>query len=203
VLGDDERPGRTQLAAALLLGLVLVAGGLYLWRRPHSAPDGSADESSSSGLSPAGGVGGGDAGMMITGANPVDAGSSSPVALSEARVLACQDRGSKKTPPDACDRLAPVEQALANAITQAAQCVAPATGGGTIEYLADVSFSRHRVNVSLPRTGRSVHDGKTLRSCSSAVRGSLQGLGLDGIEHQHTRYKIAVTATYRGSAPGG
>ena len=71
--------------------------------------------------------------------------------------------------------------------------------------MADVSFSRHKVNVSLPRAGRSMHDRKVLRACSTAVRSTLQGLGLDQIEHQHARYKIAVTATYKATAmaPGG
>ena len=36
-LAGDDGPGRLQLGAALLLGLVLVASGLYLWRRPRSA----------------------------------------------------------------------------------------------------------------------------------------------------------------------
>ena len=78
-----------------------------------------------------------------------------------------------------------------------------AAGGGTIEYVADVSFSRHKVSVSLPRAGRSVHDRKVLRACSTAVRGRSQGVALDGVDHQHARYKIAVTATYRGSGAGG
>jgi hypothetical protein len=198
--GDDDRPGRAQLGAALLLGLVLVASGLYIWRRPHSSSDASSDDPASSSQLAAGAFAS-DAGGMIALASPPDAGSSA-VALSEARVLGCQDSGSKKTPPDACDRLAPVEQALANAITQAATCAQPA-GGGTIEYVADVSFSRHQVHVSLPKAGRSVHDRKVVRSCSSAVRSSLQGLGLDSIDHQHARYKIAVTATYHAAAPGG
>jgi hypothetical protein len=199
--GQDDRPGRLQLGAALLVGLVLVASGLYLWRRPHSNPDASTDDPGSAVLSPAGGLTG-DAGT-ITGALAGDAAGASPVALSEPRVLACQDPGSKRTPPDACDRLAPVEQALANAITQAATCVQTGGGGGTIEYVADVSFARHQVHVSLPKAGRSLHDRKVLRSCSSAVRTGLQGLGLDGIDHQHARYKIAVTATYHGTASGG
>jgi hypothetical protein len=197
----DDRPGRLQLGAALLAGLVLVGSGLYMWRRPRGA-DTAGDEASPAASAAALG----DAGVIL-GAPGVDAGTSSPVVLSEPRVLACQDRGTKKTAPDACDRLVPVEKALADAIHQAATCVAPEAGaaGGTIEYVADVSFSRHKVNLSLPRAGRSVHDRKVVRACSTAVRGSLEGLGgaLDGIDHQHARYKIAVTATYRGSAPGG
>lgn len=195
-LAGDDRPGRLQLGAALLAGLVMVGSGLYMWRRPHTEAQG--DEASAA-ASAAAALG--DAGLIV-GAPGVDAGTSSPVVLSEPRVLACQDPGPNKTAPDACDRLLPVEKALADAIHQAAACVS-GDSGGTIEYIADVSFRRHKVNLTLPRAGRSVHDRKAVRACSSAVRGSLQGLGLDGIDHQHARYKIAVTATYRGSAAGG
>jgi hypothetical protein len=198
-LGDD-RPGRLQLGAALLVGLVLVASGLYMWRRPRST-ESAADDTASAAPSAGGSLA--DAGF-ISAAAPVEAGSPSGVAITEPRVLGCQDRGSKRTAPDACDRLAPVEKALTDAINSAASCAQSGTAnGGTIEYVADVSFSRHKVGVSLPRAGRSVHDRKAIRSCASAVRSALQSMALEGVDHQHARYKIAVTATYKGSAPGG
>lgn len=200
-LGGDEGPGRLQLGAALLLGVVLVASGLYLWRRPR-ATDVPSEDTAAASASATSALG--DAGLIQAGYAP-DAGGSSAVMLTEPRVLACQDRGSKRTAPDACDRLAPVEKALADAINQAATCVQAggAAEGGTIEYVADVSFSRHKVGVSLPRAGRSVHDRKAIRSCASAVRNALQAMALDGVDHQHARYKIAVTATYKATASGG
>jgi hypothetical protein len=203
-LGGEERPVRLQLVAALLLGLVLVATGLYLWRRPKSTADGSGAVNGE-GVPAASAAASSDPGVVVASPVAVAAGASTsgPVSLSDARVLACRDPGSKKTAPDQCDHVAKVEQALTTAITQAATCVPAAQGGGTIEYVADVSFSRHKVSVSLPKAGRSVRDLKVLRACSTAVRGALQGLPLDSVDHQHSRYKIAVTATYRGSASGG
>jgi hypothetical protein len=195
---QEDRPARTQLVAALLFGLVLVASGLYLWRRPRAASDDAANETPAASAVP---ILAGDAGAIVGSAG--DAGAQAPVALSEPRVLGCHDRGAAKTPPDACDRLAPVEKAIQSAITGAAACVPPEQGGGTIEYVADVSFLRHKVNLKLPRAGRSVHDRRALRACSAAVRSALQGLPLDGMEHMHARYEIAVTATYRGSDHGG
>jgi hypothetical protein len=203
ILNAEDRPVRLQLIGALLLGLVLVASGLYLWRRPRSSDAATSDPASASASAPTLAALGGDAGFEAIVGGGVDAGSAGPVSVSDARVLACQDRGSKKTAPDACDHLAPIEQALSSAIHQASSCVPGAAGGGTIEYVADVSFSRHKVNVSLPRAGRSVHDRKAIKACSAAVRGALQGVALDGVDHQHSRYKIAVTATYRGTTNGG
>jgi hypothetical protein len=128
----------------------------------------------------------------------VDAGASAPVTLSEARVLGCHDKGPVKTLPDQCDRLSPIEQALARAIEQSAACVPSSTGSGSIEYVADVSFLRRKVHIVLPRAGRSVRDRKVVTDCAAAVRGGMQSVALDSVEHHHARYKISVTATYRG-----
>jgi len=189
----DDRPARAQLAGALLLGVVLVGSGLYLWRRPHGSSDAASSDVPAGSSSAAT-----ETGVVIS-ATP-DAGSLGPVRLSDARILACQDKGPGKTPADACDHLAPVEQALSHAIEEAAACVPPAHAGSTIEYVADVSFSRHKVHVVVPRSGRSLDDRRALAACASAVRGSMQALTLETITHDHARYKIAITATYTGKS---
>src|ERR1022692_3144720 len=130
----DERPMRMQLAGALLFGIVLVASGLYRWRRPHTPLDPGAAETSAADAAP---VGLDEAGIV---SGVADAGLPVRVHLSDARVLACMDRGSKKTPADQCDRLQSIEQALSRAIEQTAACVPSAGPAGTIEYVADVSF---------------------------------------------------------------
>ena len=187
---------RVQLAAALVVGLVLVATGLYLWRRPHRPAEASATEAAAASASVVAEAAGPPA-------VPADAGSPSPVTLSDARVLACHDRGPKKTPVDQCDHVAPLEKALTDAVEQAAACVPEAGSSATIEYVADVSFLRHKVSVVLPRSGRSVHDRKVLGACASAVRSAMNSVPLAGVEHQHARYRISITATYRRSARGG
>lgn len=181
---------RVQLAGALLLGIVLVASGLYLWRRPRTPSDSGAAESSSAegaALAP-------DEAGIVSGV--VDAGPPSRVRLSDPRVLACMDKGPGKTPADRCDHLAPIEQALSRAIEQTATCMPPTATTGTIEYVADVSFSRHKLKILLPRAGRSVSDRKVVSACAAAVRSAVQGVTLDGFDHTHARYKISLTATY-------
>ncbi len=187
---------RVQLAAALVAGLVLVATGLYLWRRPHLPAEAPATEAASA-----------SAPAPVAAAGPpvvtADAGAPSPVTLSDARVLACHDRGPKKTPVDQCDHVPPLEKALTDAVEQAAACVPESVSSGTIEYVADVSFLRQKVSVVLPRAGRSVRDRKVLGACASAVRSVMSTVPLAGVEHQHARYRISITATYRRSARGG
>jgi hypothetical protein len=200
----EDRPFRVELAAALVLGVALVVSGLFLWRRPRAATDPAAEAPSATA------VGAEDSGAT---AAVVDAGPP-PVVLSEARVLGCHDPGPRKTPPDQCDHVSSIEKALASAVERSASCASHpavtgatssssppgAASGGTIEYVADVSFRRHKVSVILPRAGRSVHDRKVLAACASAVRGAMTGVALDGVGHEHARYQIAVIATYRSGS---
>jgi len=192
----QDRRLRVQLGAALAVGLVLVASGIYLWRRPHNTAEPSAAEAESASAPLAAAFSGPPV------ATP-DAGVPSPVTLSDARVLACQDRGPRKTPVEQCDHVASLEKALTDAVEQSAACVPDSVSSGTIEYVADVSFSRHKVKVVLPRAGRSVRDHKVLGACASAVRTAMSTVPLEGVEHQHARYRISVIATYRRSSRGG
>jgi hypothetical protein len=191
VAGD--RPARAVLVGAVVFGLTLVGIGVYLWRRPHVPVDGPGEVAQE-----APSVGSADDATPAPAAFEVQP--PSPVTLSEARVLGCHDKGRATTLPDECDRLAPVEQALARVIKQAVSCVPDASSSGSIEYVADVSFSRHRIRVTLPRAGRSVRDRKVVHACASAVRDGMQSVPLDGVDHKHARYSISITATYRGAA---
>jgi hypothetical protein len=187
---SGDRPLRAQLIGALLLGLLLVATGLYLWRRPTRGDAGiAATEPSAASAAAAE-----DAGLR---AAVVDA-APSLITVSEVRVVGCHDRGPKVTPPEGCDHLAPIEQAFSHAVEESQPCVPTTEPGGTIEYLADVSFSRHKLRIILPRSGRSLQDRKIVTSCASVVREAMHSVTLDGLDHQHARYQLAITATYRG-----
>lgn len=184
---------RAQFATALIAGVLLVASGLFLWRRPHPPAAGSTAEGAAAPSCSA------DEGPPIATPPPATL---APIALSGARILACQDPGPKKTPADQCDRLATIEKALASAVEQSSACVPDSLSGNTIEYVADVSFSRRKVNVLLPRAGRSLRDRKVLAACATAVKDALVSVALEGIDHHHARYKIALTATYGHATKG-
>jgi hypothetical protein len=184
----EDRPVRVQLVVALVLGLVLVATGL-LWRRPRASAEGAAAEGAT--LADAGAPDEGGSALAAVDAAPP------PVSLSEVRVVGCHDRGARVTAPEDCDHLATVEQALSHAIEESVACYPATLDSATIEYLADVSFSRHRLRVSLPRSGRSTHDRKVVSACAAAVRESMH-VELDRIDHRHARYEITITATYKG-----
>ena len=135
----------------------------------------------------------------------VDAGPAARVHLSDARVLACMDRGPKKTAPDQCDRLKPVEDALSRAVEQTSSCVPTSGPTGTIEYVADVSFTRHKVRILLPNAGRSVTDRKVVSACAAAGAGApSRASPSTAWTTPHARYKIlahrAVLVLFGGSA---
>jgi len=213
LLGGD-RPARLQMIAALVLGLVLVAIPLYLWRRPRSeavtvTSEAQQAASAASAASAAAALSGPNAANGAGGANgAARASDADSVLLSEARVLECHDPGSKHTAATDCDHLASIKKALAQAIKDNASCLPTAAGGGTLVYVVDVSFQRKRnpVALTVPKDGRALRSATVAGSpkasaaaanaCAGAVKHALSGVSLDGLPHQHARYKIAITATY-------
>ena len=182
-----EAPARLQMIVALVLGLVLVAIPLYLWRRPRA-------ESIAVSRSAAG------AGSLSTPVTtpPPSAEGDAKITISEARVLQCQDAGTKKTSPEQCDHLPELEKAFAKAIEESATCLPKEAGGGTVQYIADVSFKKKSIAVTAPKDGRTLKNAKAAGACATAVKGKLSVLALDAMTHQHARYKVSITATYPG-----
>jgi hypothetical protein len=176
------------MAAALLLGLTLVAVPLYLWRRPASLP----------------------VRVPVDAAPPIDAAveggvveidAGPPAAqVAPARVVECHDPGSKHTSPVDCDHLPPIEAMISNAILATATCVPSSPAGGTIEYVVDVSFARKRTPfiVKAPKEGRTIKSARTASSCATALKRTLGTPSME-MPHQHARYKFALTATYPGT----
>jgi hypothetical protein len=213
LLGSVDRPARLQMIAALVLGLVLVAIPLYLWRRPRSeavtvtneVSDASTPRAVVGDPAAAGGQATGGAGGP---AGAHDRTGEPSVALSEARVLECHDAGAKRTAPADCDHLASIEKSFAQAIESSAACVPVAADGGTLVYVVDVSFLRKRnpVTLTLPRDGRALRNAHAtlaaVAACTSAVKRGVVALSLDGVPHAHGRYKIAITASYAVAGDG-
>jgi hypothetical protein len=180
-----DRPARLQMIVALILGLVLVAIPLYLWRRPRAEAIAV------------------QAGALDAGAlPPVTAASTAPVdeklIIGEAKNLSCHDPGPKKTPPEQCDHVVELEKAFAKAIEENGSCVTKDVGGGTIIYVADVTFKKKLASVSTPREGRTLKSTKAAAACEKAVRNRLVTLPFDTIKHEHARTRVSITATYPG-----
>jgi hypothetical protein len=184
-----------QTVVALVFGILLFAVPLYLWRRPRPAPlprlDTPAPDASASAA-------------PVAASAPSASPAAPVVRLSDPRILECHDKGSKRTPPEQCDHIPGFEKALGDAIEASHECVPADAGTGSIEYVADLSFNRHRspVIVLLPKDGRSFQSAKIARDCGAGVRSRLAGFPVASLTHAHSRYKISVVASYDGaSAP--
>ncbi len=178
-----ERPARLQMIVALILGLVLVAIPLYLWRRPRAE---SIAVSSN----------GADGGALPTMIGKPQA--SEKVVLSDPKNVSCHDPGPKKTPPDQCDHVVDFEKAFAKAIEDSASCVPSDAGGGTIIYLAEVSFRKKTASVTTPSQGRTLKSSKIAGACERAIASKLKTAPLSSMKHDHTAYRVSITATYLG-----
>lgn len=199
--GGVDRIARLQTLAAVVLGLALIAIPLYLWRRPRSesVPVTSALDAS---------VALSDAGVAAAASATAAIPAAPQVVLSEPKVMECHDVGSRHTRPEDCDHLSAVEKAFAAAITANSACLPPSAGGGTLVYVLDASFNRkHRpFELFVPRDGRGLKNAHAsvaaTNACGAAVKHAVDAMTLDGLPHQHSRYKIAITATY-AVPPGG
>lgn len=132
--------------------------------------------------------------------------------VAEVHTVSCHDTGPRRTPREQCDKLPAVEEALNRALLEAASCMPPGAGGGSIVYTADVSFTRKRnpLTLAAPRDGRmlaigGVKGARTVTNCLTAARqklvlafpgGLFPGGALASMPHAHARYKLSVTVSY-------
>ena len=193
------RPARLQMFAAATLIVVLAAIPLYLWRRPRAVVEPAREDA---GDAPP--LGAGDAGPPLDpifhARRPIEMAA---VTLANSRVIECHD-GTKRVPAADCDHLVPIEKALATAIESAGTCVPASAGGGTLEYVADVSFARKKnpVLLSMPREVRTLKSNKVASVCATAVKHAFATPPLD-FPHAHARYKVSILATYPGPPVSG
>ncbi len=182
-----DRPARIQMIVALILGLVLVAIPLYLWRRPRTESISATIGQSDAGALPA-----------VT-AGPSPTGSEDKLVLGEPKVVSCHDPGPKKTPPEKCDHVAEIEKPLAKAIEESASCVPKDAGGGSTIWVADVTFKKKTVLVMSAKEGSTFKNKKVVAGCEKAIKAKLAPLAYDTAKHEHARYFVSITATYPGA----
>jgi len=185
-----DRPLRAQIVVALVIGLMLIAVPLYLWRRPsasdQAAPDQSAPRSSAS----AAGT------VPVLGQVTLDAGRVlERVRLSNAQRVKCSAGAARAGQEGSlCDSLPYFEEALAKAIRENADC-APKTGKeGTINHVLTVDFTQRRLHVFPGASGG--WKGPQARKATECVKRALPAPAWDSIPHQHRFYSIAILATY-------
>ncbi|MEZ4442473.1 MAG: hypothetical protein R3B72_25495 [Polyangiaceae bacterium] len=182
-----QQPVRIQMILGLVVGLVLVAVPLYLWRRPTgTAPDD--DEAADAGVT-----------ATIDGASPyvplVDADELGPnVKLGEFETIRCVDPGPGKTAPERCDHITFFEDALARAIRENVSCAPETKTGATISVVIDFSFRAKRLKVY--RGKSSTLPASQTKELFNCIKRAMPEPQWGSIPHQHARYVVNVKATY-------
>jgi hypothetical protein len=182
-----QQPVRVQMIIGLVVGLVLVAVPLYLWRRPEQgAKDSDQPVPEDAGLA------------TIDGAAPyiplVDAAAATRVKLGPFEVIRCEDASNEKTPPDRCDHIEFFEKGLARAIEDNALCAPSTKTGATISFVMDISFRRKELKLYRGKSSTiSKAKSEELFRC---VKKALPTPDWSTIPHQHTHYVVGVKATY-------
>ncbi|MFO0676723.1 MAG: hypothetical protein U0169_09320 [Polyangiaceae bacterium] len=126
-----------------------------------------------------------------------------PVALGTWRSIGCHDPGPRRTRPEDCDHLGPIEDAIAQAIVATGDCMPDSVGGGTVDYVVDFSFGRKReaFRLATKRGEGAVKDARAVAGCKAAIKHALADVPLPPVTHAHARYAMAITAAY--PAPPG
>ncbi|MBX3227761.1 MAG: hypothetical protein KIT84_15500 [Labilithrix sp.] len=183
-----DRPARIQMIVALILGLVLVAIPLYLWRRPRAESISATIGTTDAGALPA-----------VTAGGPGSA-PDEKLTLGDPKVVSCHDAGPKTTPPEKCDHLPEIERLFAKAIEDSAGCASKDPGGGSIVWVLDVTFKRKTALAMAAKAGNTMKSKKVISSCEKTLRAKLPSLPYDTTKHEHARYFLSITATYPGAS---
>lgn len=178
----SERPIRSQLVMAVLVGIVLVAVPLYLLRRPSANVEETAEMPATS-----------FGGILRT---EIDAGVlAQEVVLGTAQRVRCGVSASQISQEGTlCDGLPALEAALSRAIQASVECAPRAGDDGSINYVLEADFGSHRLNVFAGKSGQ--WRGARVKKAVSCVQRALPKVDLSSVPHQHQYYAIAILATY-------
>ena len=120
---------RVQLVAALVIGLIVVAVPLYLWRRPKAASTTDTPDAGASSAVIEAGPPPDPTRELVAAA--LDGGvEAEGVTLGKVWIDNCQRPGPGKTPPEQCDRQPFFEEALVKAVLENTSCVPRLSKGG-------------------------------------------------------------------------
>lgn len=184
---------RAQLIVALVVGLIVVAVPLYLWRRPKSLANAAGTDASASASAGASSAPPDPTQKLVDAA--LDGGvQANGVTLGKVWIDSCQRPGPGKTPPEQCDRQPFFEEALIKAILENTACAPRMPKGGSISFAMKIDHQKKRVNVFAGKSG--TVGRKRANEMLKCIQRSLPTPDWDAVAHQHSRYVVAVLATY-------
>ncbi len=183
---------RIQITVALIVALILIAVPVYLWRRPASASADHVGSTSSAAVSASRPPPDPEKSIL---AAALDGGvETDEVKLGRVWIDSCRRSGMRNVPADQCDRQPFFEEALVKAVLDNTACAPKLSKGGSISYALKVDYRKKSVSLFAGKSG-SVRR-RTAEDAIACVERSLPQPSWNSLPHQHTRYIIAVLATY-------
>lgn len=180
---------RLQIVMALIATLVLVAVPLYLWRRPQPEAISSADAAVASNVPKT---------VVPFASQPLATPTVAPLDIAPIKVMSCKDPGAGRTPPERCDGIRALEDALTRAIKDSQSCAPPTKQSFVMSYNLEANFAKKKMNITL---GGSTTLGKTKRAALlKCVEKAFATPDWDRVPHQHQRYTMNTVVTYPPSA---
>jgi hypothetical protein len=191
--GGGDRPLRAQLIVALIVGLVLLAVPLYLWRRPSGTENAPVD----AGL--ASDAGGANSDSELPLPLTLDAGGGPErVKLGSVQRVKCGASARGGQEGSLCDRLPFFEEQLTRAIRDNVDCAPKIAKEGSINYVLTVDFRVRKIHVFPGQSGS--WRGPAARKAAACVKRALSAPEWATLNHQHKYYSLALMATYPAPA---
>jgi len=188
-----DRSVRVQMVIVLVVGLVMVAVPLYLWRRPkaEAASPGEARKPATSAEAPP---------RTLTALdNPTPAASTTAAAkmpgllLSEPKIIKCSS-GKSKVSPEQCDRQSYFEETLLKVIQENTSCLPEKGGSGSINFVLDVDHKAKKIKAWAGKSGSMKRAPR--KKVVACVNKALPTPDWAQVPHQHQKYQLSVLATY-------
>lgn len=192
--GGGDRPLRAQLMVALIVGLVLLAVPLYLWRRPSGTENAPADAGTASDA--------GGASVDSESPLPVAAdagGAEERVKLGSVQRVKCGASARGGQEGSLCDRLPFFEDQLTRAVRDNVDCAPKIAKEGSINYVLTVDFRARKVHVFPGQSGS--WRGPAARKAAACVKRALSAPDWATLQHQFKYYSLALMATYPAPPP--
>jgi len=185
-------PSRWHLAFALVAGFALIALPLVMWVRPAVLSAGAEADAKGDVAVVAGPAA--STGQALEEFAMEEPAKRDTVKLGDVWIDKCEKPGPGKTAPEQCDRQPWFEQALVRAIRENTAC-APERSG-TLSVVMRVDHPRRKLEVFAGKSG--AIRGRAAEGVIACVKRSVPDPPWNTLDHEHTKYIIAVMVTYVG-----
>ncbi|HTM43358.1 MAG TPA: hypothetical protein VL137_00310 [Polyangiaceae bacterium] len=178
-----DSPIRGQVVVGFVVALVAIGVPMYFMRRPNLDAPAPVPSAAKPAL---------PVGVKLS---PIDAGAPKPrVRLGSAQRIQCgaspKQRGNEGPQ---CDPLPVFEHALKRAILAQVDC-APAVGEGSINFVLNINFANHSLNVFPGKSGSWY--GPQAKKAAACVEKAIAPIKWETVAHRYRFYTLAVSATY-------